>query len=144
MVLMRPLLSADGCDASPSGSNSELSLRSVNSTMPQIIEELELMKSLGQHENVVQFIGYSFATSGRPFLVMEYCSRGNLRDYLRNRAERRSDNASAEKMTISRSEALLLKSFAYQVARGMKYLSDKNVSFCVVNGLFASTIFELL
>lgn len=87
------------------------------------------MKSLGHHENVINFIGYSVGHSSKPLLIMEYCSHGNLLNFLRGRARRYYDNVPVNQIVLSRAEALLLKSFAYQVAQGMKFLSDKNVSY---------------
>lgn len=44
--------------------------------------EIEMMKSLGNHPNIVSLVGYR--TIGRyPFLVVEYCPQGDLLSFLR-------------------------------------------------------------
>jgi serine/threonine protein kinase len=48
-----------------------------------ILGEIELMKDLGKHENVIQMFGCS--TRCRTIcLVLEYAPGGNLKDYLRS------------------------------------------------------------
>jgi len=41
-----------------------------------------MMKSAGQHPNIVSLIGYSILYN-KPLLVVEYCSKGDLQTYLR-------------------------------------------------------------
>lgn len=41
-----------------------------------------MMKSAGQHPNIVSLIGYC-TLYNKPLLVVEYCSKGDLRTYLR-------------------------------------------------------------
>ncbi|XP_028046061.2 tyrosine-protein kinase receptor torso [Monomorium pharaonis] len=44
--------------------------------------EISMMKSAGQHPNIVSLIGYC-TMYNKPLLVMEYCSKGDLQTYLR-------------------------------------------------------------
>ncbi|KYQ58830.1 Fibroblast growth factor receptor 3 [Trachymyrmex zeteki] len=44
--------------------------------------EISMMKSAGQHPNIVSLIGYC-TLYNKPLLVVEYCSKGDLRTYLR-------------------------------------------------------------
>ncbi|KAL7669087.1 hypothetical protein ACOME3_009756 [Neoechinorhynchus agilis] len=48
------------------------------------IEEMRIMTSVGEHPNVIKFIGFSIY-NGRPMAVVEYAKYGNLRDFLRGR-----------------------------------------------------------
>lgn len=42
---------------------------------------MELMKSVGAHPHIVSLVGC--CSSRRPFIVAEYCSRGDLLSFLR-------------------------------------------------------------
>ncbi|XP_077265427.1 tyrosine-protein kinase receptor torso-like isoform X3 [Temnothorax americanus] len=44
--------------------------------------EISMMKSAGQHPNIVSLIGYC-TLYDKPLLVVEYCSKGDLQTYLR-------------------------------------------------------------
>lgn len=64
--------------------------------------------------------------SGPLYVIVEYAAHGNLRDYLRIHRP----VAGYELSTISR-EIITEKSliaYAYQVAKGMEYLSSKKVN----------------
>lgn len=51
----------------------------------QFVQEIEIMKSVKPHPNIVSFIGCTKAnTCNGPMLIVEYCSRGDLQSYLRN------------------------------------------------------------
>lgn len=45
-------------------------------------QEILMMKSAGQHPNIVSLIGYC-TLFNKPLLVVEYCSKGDLQTYLR-------------------------------------------------------------
>ncbi|XP_024889335.1 tyrosine-protein kinase receptor torso-like isoform X2 [Temnothorax curvispinosus] len=45
-------------------------------------QEISMMKSAGQHPNIVSLIGYC-TLYDKPLLVVEYCSKGDLQTYLR-------------------------------------------------------------
>lgn len=47
------------------------------------LSEITLMKSVGQHENIVGIVGHSTKLYNKMMLLTEYCSEGNLLDYLR-------------------------------------------------------------
>lgn len=89
-----------------------------------LLSELEVMKMLDPHPNVVTL--YGCCTDREPiFLIMEYVPFGKLQSYLReSRAERYYGNLHGGSRLTSRD----LTSFAYQVAKGMEYLSAKGVS----------------
>ncbi|XP_050456394.1 tyrosine-protein kinase receptor torso-like isoform X1 [Cataglyphis hispanica] len=45
-------------------------------------QEISMMRSAGQHPNIVSLIGYC-TLYNKPLLVVEYCSKGDLQTYLR-------------------------------------------------------------
>ncbi|XP_020294315.1 tyrosine-protein kinase receptor torso-like isoform X2 [Pseudomyrmex gracilis] len=45
-------------------------------------QEISIMKSAGQHPNIVSLIGYC-TLYNKPLLVVEYCSKGDLQTYLK-------------------------------------------------------------
>ena len=55
--------------------------------LKEFLEEIDLMKSIGYHKNIVNFVGCS--TVKKPFyLVLEYMPHGDLLHYLRARRTR--------------------------------------------------------
>lgn len=59
-------------------------------------QEISIMKSAGQHPNIVSLIGYC-TLYNKPLLVVEYCSKGDLQTYLK---------------TVKLTNALQVKSFS--------------------------------
>lgn len=90
-----------------------------------LISELQVMKMLEPHPNVVRLLGC--CTEKDPiFVIMEFVSRGKLQSYLRNsRAERFYNNMHGQSKSLTSRD---LTSFVYQVAKGMEYLSANGVS----------------
>ncbi|CAH2991885.1 unnamed protein product [Chilo suppressalis] len=88
-----------------------------------LIQELIVMKNLGTHPNVVRLIGC--CTEKEPTLViMEFVSVGKLQQFLRDsRAERHYGNTHGSQFLTSRD----LTHFAFQIARGMEFLSSKGI-----------------
>ncbi|XP_037943198.1 tyrosine kinase receptor Cad96Ca-like, partial [Teleopsis dalmanni] len=87
-----------------------------------LLSELEVMKSLDPHVNVVRFLGC--CTDKDPiFVIIEYVNRGKLQTYLRNsRAERHYGNTHGKSNILTSGD---LTSFMYQVAKGMDYLTSR-------------------
>ncbi|CDS40738.1 fibroblast growth factor receptor 4 [Echinococcus multilocularis] len=96
-----------------------LRVNSSDADVVAFVQEIEMMKFIGKHENVIQL----YATSnhnGRPVMIMEYAAEGSLVDYLR---KNRSWLATqARPMT-----ELVLLCFARQIANGMVYLASKDI-----------------
>ncbi|CAK1546228.1 unnamed protein product [Leptosia nina] len=89
-----------------------------------LLQELAVMKSLGTHPNVVRLVGC--CTEKEPTLViMEFVSLGKLQQYLRDsRAERHYGNTHGGSLFLTSRD---LTHFAFQVARGMDFLSSKGI-----------------
>ena len=67
----------------------------------------------------------SSPTVADPYIIVEYCSLGNLLDFLRqSQGAAVYSNLAANSMTLTGRDLL---SFAWQVARGMSYLSSLKV-----------------
>lgn len=57
-----------------------------NATIEDIkgfLSEITLMKSVVQHKHIVGIVGHSTRLFNKMMLLTEYCSEGNLLDYLR-------------------------------------------------------------
>lgn len=89
-----------------------------------LISELQVMKMLEPHPNVVRLLG-SCTEKDPIFVIMEFVSKGKLQSYLRNsRAERYYKNMHGQSKSLTSRDLTL---FAYQVAKGMAYLSANGV-----------------
>ncbi|KAH8312491.1 hypothetical protein KR044_011030 [Drosophila immigrans] len=95
-----------------------------------LLSELEVMKTLEDHVNVVRLLGC--CTDKDPtFVILEYVNRGKLQTYLRNsRAERHYGNTHGKSNILTSGD---LTSFMYQVAKGMDYLTSRGVSRNILN-----------
>lgn len=93
--------------------------------MMDLVSEMEMMKMIGKHINIINLIGCC-TQDGPLYVIVEYAPHGNLRDFLRN--QRPSPGYEAivgqEKKALTQKD---LVSFAYQVARGMEYLDSRRV-----------------
>ncbi|XP_035212652.1 tyrosine kinase receptor Cad96Ca-like isoform X2 [Stegodyphus dumicola] len=89
-----------------------------------LLSELEVMKLLEPHPNVVTLLGC--CSDKDPILViMEFVSRGKLQTYLReSRAERLYGNLHGSSKHLTSRD---LTAFSYQVAKGMDYLANKGI-----------------
>ncbi|XP_064601371.1 fibroblast growth factor receptor 2-like [Liolophura sinensis] len=108
--------------------------------MMDLVAEMEVMKLIGSHKNIINLLGCC-SQSGPLFVLVEFAPHGNLRDFLRSR---RPPNSGYEQPLASfdppKHKPLTLKDlicFSYQVARGMKYLSDKH---CIHRDLAARNV----
>ncbi|XP_067123785.1 tyrosine kinase receptor Cad96Ca-like [Centruroides vittatus] len=89
-----------------------------------LINELEILKLLDPHPNIVTLLGC--CTEKDPvFIILEYVPYGKLQSYLReSRAERYYGNFPATDKHLTSQD---LTSFAYQIARGMEYITSKGI-----------------
>ena len=77
-----------------------------------------------------------FVFSGPLLLIVEFCPYGNLRDFLRSNRPSLIDDKKAQLLTFRD-----LLSIAYQITRGMSYLSSKKVKYhnTYIHLLFSNT-----
>ncbi|XP_072560658.1 fibroblast growth factor receptor 1-A isoform X3 [Paramormyrops kingsleyae] len=105
--------------------------------LSDLISEMEMMKIIGKHKNIINLLG-SCTQDGPLYVIVEYASKGNLREYLRARRPPgmeycyNPDQVPVENMSIKD-----LVSCAYQVARGMEYLASKK---CIHRDLAARNV----
>ena len=88
-----------------------------------LLSELQIMKMLGPHANVVSLLGCC-SDKDPVYLIMEYVPCGKLQDYLRKCRKDMVDGSSA----LTAQE---LTSFARQIAGGMEYISSRGVLFSI-------------
>ncbi|XP_022914969.2 tyrosine-protein kinase receptor torso [Onthophagus taurus] len=110
----------------------------------QFQQELEIMKTVGNHPHLVSLIGFSLKESYGPLLVVEYCSKGDLQSYLKsiwNKIINLSSDYLNQDMAVSNriydfdrlkmeNEVIQPKellSFARQIAIGMEYLANLKI-----------------
>lgn len=92
--------------------------------MLDLVQEMEILKMIGKHENILNLLGC--CTQGGPLLViLQYAPHGNLKDFLRQRRRTSADDTS-----LCEND---LVSFAQQIAKGMEYLASRKVIYSFIN-----------
>ncbi|CAL7937733.1 unnamed protein product [Xylocopa violacea] len=110
----------------------------TDAEMMDLVSEMEMMKMIGKHVNIINLLGA--CTQGGPlYVVVEFAPHGNLRDFLRDHRpssgyEPTIGQEPKEKKTLTQKD---LVSFAYQVARGMEYLASRR---CIHRDLAARNV----
>ncbi|KAK3860047.1 hypothetical protein Pcinc_024337 [Petrolisthes cinctipes] len=107
----------------------------TDSELMDLVSEMEMMKMIGTHINIINLLGCC-TQDGPLYVVVEYAALGNLRDYLRNNRP----SSGYERAIGQEPDAITHKdlvSFAYQVARGMDYLASKK---CIHRDLAARNV----
>ncbi|XP_030408065.1 fibroblast growth factor receptor 1 isoform X1 [Gopherus evgoodei] len=105
--------------------------------LSDLISEMEMMKMIGKHKNIINLLG-ACTQDGPLYVIVEYASKGNLREYLQ--ARRPPGMKYCYNPTHFPEEQLSFKdlvSCAYQVARGMEYLASKK---CIHRDLAARNV----
>ncbi|XP_023372767.1 fibroblast growth factor receptor 1 isoform X5 [Otolemur garnettii] len=105
--------------------------------LSDLISEMEMMKMIGKHKNIINLLG-ACTQDGPLYVIVEYASKGNLREYLQARRPPGLEYCynprhSPEEQLSSKD----LISCAYQVARGMEYLASKK---CIHRDLAARNV----
>ncbi|XP_060926707.1 fibroblast growth factor receptor 1b [Limanda limanda] len=105
--------------------------------LSDLISEMEMMKMIGKHKNIINLLG-ACTQDGPLYVVVEYASQGNLREFLRTRRPVGLEYWSESRPTpLDSLEMKELVSAAYQVARGMAYLASKK---CIHRDLAARNV----
>ncbi|XP_048885584.1 fibroblast growth factor receptor 4-like isoform X3 [Brienomyrus brachyistius] len=105
--------------------------------LADLISEMELMKGMDKHKNIINLLGVC-TKDGPLYVLVEYASKGSLREFLRARRPPGMDYTFD--MTKVPEEHLTFKdllSCTYQVARGMEYLASKR---CIHRDLAARNV----
>lgn len=84
--------------------------------------EIDIMKAVNKHPNVIKLLNCCIDDSGPILLIMEYAENGTLQNYLREcRADRRRY---LDRRDVTSKE--LIK-FTYHIAEGMKYVASQGI-----------------
>ncbi|KAM9476673.1 fibroblast growth factor receptor 2 isoform 3-T3 [Clarias gariepinus] len=105
--------------------------------LSDLVSEMEMMKMIGRHKNIINLLG-ACTQDGPLYVIVEYASKGNLREYLRARRppgmEYSYDIARVSEEPLTFKD---LVSCTYQVARGMEYLASQK---CIHRDLAARNV----
>lgn len=99
----------------------------TDTEMMDLVSEMEMMKMIGKHVNIINLLGCC-TQDGPLYVLVEFALHGNLRDFLR---QHRPSSGYEPAIGSNLKDTLTQKdlvSFAYQVARGMEYLASRKVS----------------
>lgn len=102
--------------------------------MMDLVSEMEMMKMIGQHINIINLLAVC-TQDGPLYVIVEFAPHGNLRDFLRKHRSS-SGYESPLGSTYTNGNVLTEKdliSFAYQVANGMQYLQSRKVRILMMN-----------
>ena len=79
-------------------------------------KEIEIMKELNDHPNVITFYG-SEESETNYYLFMEFCNGGNLTEVLKEYKQKHNDSFSLD----------IIQNFMRQIVEGVKYIHSKNI-----------------
>ncbi|XP_032240703.1 fibroblast growth factor receptor 2 isoform X2 [Nematostella vectensis] len=106
--------------------------------LADLLSEMDTMKNIGSHKNIINLIG-ACTQNGPLYVVVEFAPHGNLRQFLRERRPSDYHRSRSDSSTHSQPSLIVRDfiSFAFQIARGMEYLSFKK---CIHRDLAARNI----
>uniref|UniRef100_A0A4W3HE70 Fibroblast growth factor receptor n=1 Tax=Callorhinchus milii TaxID=7868 RepID=A0A4W3HE70_CALMI len=114
-----------------------LKVDATEKDLSDLVSEMEMMKMIGKHKNIINLLG-ACTQDGPLYVIVEYASKGNLRQYLRARRPPGMEytfdvnHVPEEQLTFKD-----LVSSTYQVARGMEYLASQK---CIHRDLAARNV----
>ena len=60
----------------------------TDNDVKDLVKEIQIMKTIGKHENIINLLGVCTQPVGHPlYVIVEYAKHGNLRNYLIDRRE---------------------------------------------------------
>ncbi|XP_022914884.2 fibroblast growth factor receptor homolog 1-like isoform X2 [Onthophagus taurus] len=137
------VMKAEAIDVVKAGVSSIVAVKMLkeghtDNEMMDLVSEMEMMKMIGKHINIINLLGCC-TQNGPLYVVVEYAPYGNLRDFLRQHRpssgyEPAIGMPEKEKKTLTQKD---LVSFAYQVAKGMEYLASRR---CIHRDLAARNV----
>ncbi|XP_073959715.1 fibroblast growth factor receptor homolog 1-like [Choristoneura fumiferana] len=98
-----------------------------------LVSEMEIMKKIGKHENVVNLLGCC-TQDGPLYIIVEYANNGCLREYLKKHQPNKTNNFSKDTNKLTQWD---LVNFALQVAKGMEFLVSRG---CIHRDLAARNV----
>ncbi|XP_057212111.1 fibroblast growth factor receptor 1-A isoform X1 [Triplophysa rosa] len=105
--------------------------------LSDLISEMEMMKIIGKHKNIINLLG-ACTQDGPLYVIVEFAEKGNLREYLRARRPPGMEYCyNPDQVPVEHMSVKDLVSCAYQVARGMEYLASKK---CIHRDLAARNV----
>ncbi|XP_038062837.1 tyrosine kinase receptor Cad96Ca-like [Patiria miniata] len=122
---------ASASDIIQSGSQTYVALKTLKENTEKdvkknLLREVDLMKRMPPHSNVVRYLG-SCLEKEPLYVIVEYLSNGNLQEYLR--LNRTKEYTYIDACSESLSCADLIK-FARDIAKGMAFLSSNKCIHC--------------
>uniref|UniRef100_G1P553 Fibroblast growth factor receptor n=1 Tax=Myotis lucifugus TaxID=59463 RepID=G1P553_MYOLU len=105
--------------------------------LADLVSEMEVMKLIGQHKNIINLLGVC-TQEGPLYVIVECAAKGNLREFLRARRPPGPDlSPDGPRSSEGPLSFPALVSCAYQVARGMQYLESRK---CIHRDLAARNV----
>lgn len=106
----------------------------TDSEMIDLVSEMDVMKMIGRHINIINLLG-ACTQDGPLYVIVEYAEHGNLRDFLRkHRPASGYERPNGEVAPLTEKQ---LVSFSRQIAKGMEYLGSKK---CIHRDLAARNV----
>ncbi|XP_017472680.1 PREDICTED: fibroblast growth factor receptor homolog 1-like [Rhagoletis zephyria] len=139
---------ADACNLPRTANNSSsiVAVKMVkeehtDADMASLIREMEVMKMIGKHINIINLLGCC-TQNGPLWVIVEFAPHGNLKDFLKKNRPlfvgspslQRSSDCLEDMPQLTEKN---LVSFAFQIARGMEYLASRR---CIHRDLAARNV----
>ncbi|KAH1164795.1 hypothetical protein KIL84_005545 [Mauremys mutica] len=104
--------------------------------LSDLVSEMEMLKMIGNHKNIINLLG-ACTQDGPLYILVEYASKGNLQEYLRDRRPPDIFSLDTSKLPEEQLTFKDLVSCAYQVSCGMEYLASQK---CIHRDLAARNV----